>query len=158
MSNWQQRSYLTKQIEDDSWLHIIALKNEEFHVVIHDNPSKEIRFEVIMADQVIGTELDPESIMMYAIPANWTLDGFHTEFNKVISAKDIEFISSVYPFPVEDNGEKDIFKKVFTAKKDLSRLNEATIVRVGQLMGLDTNEKRYTKARNCQIVWDFLNS
>jgi serralysin len=45
---------------------------------------------------VTGTDVDRESIMMYPIPAAWTLDGFSAGFNKDVSQKDVEFIRSVY--------------------------------------------------------------
>jgi len=36
-------------------------------------------------DDIIGTSLDSNSIMMYGFPARWTLDGFSTSFNKELS-------------------------------------------------------------------------
>lgn len=44
------------------------------------------------------SEFDPESIMIYPIAANLTLDGFSVGWNKTLSAKDIQFISEAYPF------------------------------------------------------------
>lgn len=40
---------------------------------------------------------DPESIMIYPIPPNWTQDGFTVGWNNEISQKDKNFIRSVYP-------------------------------------------------------------
>ena len=48
-------------------------------------------------DQVNGTEFDRDSIMLYAFPASWTLDGVATHENEKLSQTDIAFISSVYP-------------------------------------------------------------
>jgi hypothetical protein len=41
--------------------------------------------------------LDPDSIMMYPIPAAWTIDGFSSDLNGELSAKDKDFIEQVYP-------------------------------------------------------------
>jgi hypothetical protein len=43
------------------------------------------------------TQLDPQSIMMYPIPANWTLNGFLTGMNNELSQTDCSFIHQVYP-------------------------------------------------------------
>lgn len=45
---------------------------------------------------VISTATDPDSIMMYPIPASWTLDGFSASLNGDLSEKDVELIRSVY--------------------------------------------------------------
>ncbi len=52
-------------------------------------------------DQVNGTGFDPDSIMLYFFPADWTLNGVGTQSNDVLSATDKAFISSVYPKPAE---------------------------------------------------------
>lgn len=44
--------------------------------------------------QINGTSLDKLSIMLYSIPKTWTLDGFHSEPNEVLSAMDKSFIGS----------------------------------------------------------------
>ncbi len=46
---------------------------------------------------VTGTDVDPRSIMMYPIPAAWTLDGFSADFNADLSEKDKTFIRFAYP-------------------------------------------------------------
>jgi len=58
-------------------------------------------FEKYSVTQINGTTLDPRSIMMYSFPAEWTLDGFATGENTVLSAVDREFIGSppAYPKP-----------------------------------------------------------
>lgn len=43
------------------------------------------------------TEFDPESIMLYAFPSHWTLDGMQFPENKVLSETDQEFIKQQYP-------------------------------------------------------------
>ena len=46
---------------------------------------------------VTTTPVDPDSIMMYPIPASWTLDGFSADLNADVSPQDREFISQEYP-------------------------------------------------------------
>lgn len=46
-----------------------------------------------------ATALDKLSIMLYAIPKTWTTDGFQSEPNEVLSAKDKEFIGSIKGYP-----------------------------------------------------------
>ena len=43
------------------------------------------------------TPTDPDSIMMYPIPATWTTDGFSVGLNSGLSATDREFIAGAYP-------------------------------------------------------------
>ncbi|MGB3330191.1 MAG: pre-peptidase C-terminal domain-containing protein, partial [Thermomicrobiales bacterium] len=57
------------------------------------------------------TPVDAKSIMMYAIPASWTLDGFHADFNAALSPTDKTFIGESYPF---DNAPQDIELSVST--------------------------------------------
>ncbi len=49
------------------------------------------------ATQTNGTAFDPHSIMIYAIPAFLTLDGYHVDWNTTLSAQDIEFAAALYP-------------------------------------------------------------
>lgn len=48
-------------------------------------------------DEVTATDVDEDSIMMYPIPAAWTLDGFSADLNSELSMKDREFIATNYP-------------------------------------------------------------
>jgi serralysin len=43
------------------------------------------------------THFDPYSIMLYYIPASWTLDGFQTSINTELSQTDKDFIRHCYP-------------------------------------------------------------
>jgi serralysin len=45
---------------------------------------------------VIETETDKDSIMMYQIPAKWTMDGFSTDFNSTLSKLDKKLMKDVY--------------------------------------------------------------
>ncbi len=56
-------------------------------------------FATYSVDQINGTSLDPKSIMLYSFPAAWTLTGFSTEENKVLSSIDKDFISSRGAYP-----------------------------------------------------------
>ncbi|MCB1056317.1 MAG: peptidase, partial [Acidobacteria bacterium] len=58
-------------------------------------------FETYDRDQINGTRLDAESVMLYAIPDSWTADDFHSVSNDALSATDKSFIGSEvnYPFP-----------------------------------------------------------
>lgn len=47
-------------------------------------------------NDVISTPLDPESIMMYPIPAAWTLDGFTVGLNSELSEEDRKLVRQVY--------------------------------------------------------------
>ena len=48
-------------------------------------------------DDVTATQVDADSIMMYPIPAAWTLDGFSAGLNEDVSSQDREFIHQEYP-------------------------------------------------------------
>lgn len=89
-------------------------------------------------DQINGTEFDVDSIMLYAFPAQWTLDGVATHANDVLSQMDKEFVAGAKMYPktrpglpaaipltvggpkLEEHigkpGEEDLFR--FTAEKE----------------------------------------
>ena len=48
--------------------------------------------------ELSSTPTDPESIMMYPIPAAWTTDGFSVGLNEDLSATDRDFIREAYPW------------------------------------------------------------
>jgi hypothetical protein len=51
------------------------------------------------ADQINGTDFDPDSIMLYFFPASWTLNGIATKANDVLSAIDKQFIAGAKMYP-----------------------------------------------------------
>ena len=51
------------------------------------------------ADQLHGTTFDPDSIMLYAFPADWTTDGFATHENEKLSDLDEQFVQSAQMYP-----------------------------------------------------------
>lgn len=48
------------------------------------------------AEEVSSTPVDADSIMMYPIPAAWTLDGFSADLNGDLSEQDKDFIHQAY--------------------------------------------------------------
>jgi serralysin len=48
--------------------------------------------------EVATTPTDPDSIMMYPIPATWTTDGFSVGLNTNLSDADRRFIAGAYPW------------------------------------------------------------
>lgn len=98
-------------------------------------------------DQVNGTEFDEESIMLYSFPANWTINGFRTEPNSVLSETDKAFVAGEKMYPgrggaavnitnltvaeipsttasIKEGGEEDLFK--FVAQTAGSYIVETT--------------------------------
>lgn len=51
------------------------------------------------ADQVNGTQFDPDSIMLYFFPPEWTTNGIGTKANEVLSAVDKQFIAGAKMYP-----------------------------------------------------------
>ncbi len=51
------------------------------------------------ADQINGTAFDPESIMLYFFPAEWTTNGIGTKANEVLSRMDKQFIAGAKMYP-----------------------------------------------------------
>ena len=51
------------------------------------------------ADQINGTRFDPDSIMLYFFPANWTLNGIGTQANEVLSDLDKAFAAGAKMYP-----------------------------------------------------------
>lgn len=88
--------------------------------------------------QINGTEFDPDSIMLYAFPAEWTKNGVATHANDILSALDRQFIAGAKMYPksgagpsaaailavggdrvkadIGKSGEEDLFR--FTADQD----------------------------------------
>ena len=51
------------------------------------------------ADQINGTAFDPDSIMLYFFPAEWTTNGVATKANEVLSKMDKQFIAGAKMYP-----------------------------------------------------------
>lgn len=56
-------------------------------------------FRKYALDQIKGTEFDPDSIMLYAFPASWTLNGVGTHENEVLSGLDKAFVAGATMYP-----------------------------------------------------------
>lgn len=56
-------------------------------------------FDKYAASHINSTAFDPDSIMLYAFPASWTLNGVATHSNEVLSAMDKAFISGAKMYP-----------------------------------------------------------
>ena len=54
-------------------------------------------FKPYAEEEINGSELDKQSIMLYPIPASWTTDGFSAGSNKELSPTDRTFIQQQYP-------------------------------------------------------------
>lgn len=69
--------------------------------------------EKYSSDQVRGTVFDPNSVMLYFFPKEWTLTGLSTAQNSSLSALDKEFIggAQMYPKPTPTAPEK-VFRKL----------------------------------------------
>ena len=68
--------------------------------------------------QIIGTQFDAQSIMLYPVDPTWTLDGFSTNWNINLSSLDIDLVKRLYPFADGVN----IIKQVVTQIQDGSIL------------------------------------
>jgi serralysin len=118
--------WLTPDSDDDELNRVVAHEFGHALGLIHEhqNPDKPISWnrEAVIADlsgppnnwdlptiennifkrydpaDVATTPTDPESIMMYPIPATWTTDGFSVELNSGLSATDKRFIAEAYPW------------------------------------------------------------
>lgn len=100
------------------------------------------------SDKTNGTEVDPESIMMYPFPAKWTLDGFSTKENTKLSPIDIAFMGSVYPITTDTDEPVispktplDWVRKWFTTDAELYAIKKPTLVQIAQDLGLEFNPK-----------------
>jgi serralysin len=81
--NWNKQ-YLYKYYEKPPF--------EWNHNVVRDNIIKKYAIT-----QTQSTAYDPDSIMHYPIPANFTTDGYSVEMNTKLSSKDKELIKKLYP-------------------------------------------------------------
>lgn len=59
-------------------------------------------FERYAATTHRHSAFDPQSVMLYAFPASWTLDGVTFPENSTLSATDRAFAASIYPAPTAD--------------------------------------------------------
>ena len=80
------------------------------------------------ADQVNGTKYDPQSIMLYFFPAEWTRNGVATKANEVLSALDKAFAAGEKMYPRAGPTIDDAVELVVNAR----RRTAAEIGQVGE--------------------------
>lgn len=56
------------------------------------------------ANQINGTAFDPDSIMLYFFPVEWTTNGIATKENDILSALDKEFVAGAKMYPKDGGG------------------------------------------------------
>ena len=77
-------------------------------------------------DQIHGTAFDPDSIMLYAFPSSWTLDGFSTEENEKLSDLDKAFVQASVMYPRDRTGSGPV-------ELDIANLKSADIGQPGEV-------------------------
>ena len=125
-------------------------------------PEETVRHNVLnkySADILLGTTFDPNSIMLYAFPAEWTLNGFSTHENEDLSALDKAFIKSEEMYPqmdpadtravllelgntvhaeISQSGEEDLFKLIVETQGVYTIQTQGSTDVVMQLYGPDS--------------------
>lgn len=79
-------------------------------------------------DQLIGTDFDPDSIMLYFFPASWTLNGIGTKANEILSKMDKQFIAGAKMYPKTGGTVSDAVELKVNAK----RRTQASIGKFGE--------------------------
>jgi len=81
------------------------------------------RFNVIQkygVNQIFGTDFDPDSIMLYFFPAEWTLNGIATHENQDLSKVDKAFVAGAQIYPKTGKTQDDVIVDLtVNAKKAL---------------------------------------
>ncbi|KAL2279396.1 hypothetical protein FJTKL_13466 [Diaporthe vaccinii] len=62
-------------------------------------------FRLYTLEDTQATPFDPDSVMLYSYPAEWTTDGKGTSFNAHLSALDTEYLKFCYPADTYDAGQ-----------------------------------------------------
>jgi len=83
-------------------------------------------------DQVIGTDFDPDSVMLYAFPGTWVKSGQGTKANAVMSALDKEFIASARAYPGRAEPAPEAPAEPVTLKVDASKTTRGSIGAAGE--------------------------
>jgi len=97
------------------------------------------------------TKFDPESIMLYSFPKEWTLDNFQAKNNKVISKTDADFLSKIYPKTVTPIKKSIDLSKIFLKESELYTLPLTVIRRIAIELGIETVNKT-KKQLTSQII------
>ncbi|MBL8176644.1 MAG: pre-peptidase C-terminal domain-containing protein [Bryobacterales bacterium] len=76
-----------------------------------------------LANQINGTTFDPDSIMLYFFPKEWTLNGVETKANEILSAMDKAFVAGAKMYPKTDTGtDKATVIKVNDSKRTAAEI------------------------------------
>jgi hypothetical protein len=105
-------------------------------------------------DNISGTDFDKDSIMLYPVPAEWTLDGFYSMHNKELSELDKKKLQETYPkenqsLPVynlftgqnvivasdDQTSMKNILRSVFPNKIYVQRLWTSNLISLANTLG-----------------------
>lgn len=78
-------------------------------------------------DQINGTVFDPDSIMLYFFPAEWTTNGVATRANNHLSNTDKAFISSKAAYPHKKKPQKNVIRAI-----ELDQILDADIGQAGE--------------------------
>ncbi len=81
-------------------------------------------FATYDTNQINGTVLDKKSIMLYAIPASWTLDGFSSVENTDLSITDKAFIGEAGNYPFETKVSDPVELKIGATKAVSSEIGK----------------------------------
>lgn len=91
-------------------------------------------FKALNKELVDYTDFDPNSIMLYGFPKEWTLNNQGTNFNSNWSEKDKQTLKKYYPLGEipEEPVDKTliVLKNVFPSVKKLDRLNENQLLSI----------------------------
>lgn len=68
-------------------------------------------------NQINGTKFDPDSIMLYFFPPEWTLNGISTKQNDVLSALDKMFVAGKKMYPKTGNTTSQATKLIVNSPK-----------------------------------------
>lgn len=91
-------------------------------------------------EQTNYSAFDKRSIMLYPFPSNWTLDGFSSKSNEVLSDTDKAFVARIYPYPAVQEVDKEVLElmqRVFRTTRDLWRMPERMLVEFARALGID---------------------
>ena len=108
------------------------------------------------------TDIDMDSIMLYAFPCELTLDNKNCgKMNSKLSKGDIKRLNEMFPSEsyketeegvVEKEDTKEFLKKLFLTRRSLKRLLEVQLLVIADNLGLDRN-KEDLKRETIDLIW-----
>lgn len=103
-------------------------------------PESQIRSNVldkIDPSTVNATVFDPDSVMLYFFPDDWTIDAKGTKANSEPSTQDLAHISALYPKPVSE-AVKDLVRNF---PRKMNRLNKKQLVYLADILEINNLER-----------------